>query len=492
VTTTGAADGELVYRSATELVEQLDAGAVSAVELAEAAIARIERFDGSVNAVCVRDFDRALEAARAADAARARGERRPLLGVPMTVKESYNVAGLPTTWGMPEFADFVPDADAVAVERVKAAGAVVLGKTNVPLVLGDVQSYNAIYGTTRNPWDPERTPGGSSGGSAAALAAGYGPLSIGSDIGGSLRNPAHYCGVYAHKPTLGLLPLRGHTPPGLPVLPTESDLAVIGPMARSAADLALLLDVLAGPDPLGSGIAYRLALPEARHTELADHRVLVVDSHPSIPSASSVRAAIDGFATALAAAGAKVERESALLPDQAENARVYLRLLLSVLGSRFPEEVYEHARAEAGQLAPDDRSLTAERIRGTVLSHRDWLAADAGRAVLRQQWQDLFTEFDVVLFPVMPTPAFPHDHSPMATRRIDVDGTEYDYLDQIALAGVATLPGLPATALPIGRSAEGLPIGVQAVGPMYGDRTTIRFAELAARELGGFTPPPGY
>jgi amidase len=484
--------GEQAYRSATELVGAMAGGEVSAVELAEEAIARIERHDATLNAVCVRDFDRALDAARGADAARARGDARPLLGVPMTVKESFHMAGLPTTWGIPEFTDFVADEDAVAVERVTAAGAVVLGKTNVPLVLGDFQSYNAIYGTTGNPWDPERTPGGSSGGSSAALAAGYGALSIGSDIGGSLRNPAHYCGVYAHKPTLGLLPLRGHTAPGMPVLPAESDLAVIGPMARTASDLALLLDVLAGPDPLGSGIAYRLALPGPRHQELADYRVLVLDTHPLVPTAASVRTAIGGFADALTEAGAKVERDSPLLPDQADTARVYTRLLMSTLGARFPAEIYEHTLAAAARLDPADESLDAERTRGTVLSHRDWLADDGRRAVLRQRWSELFAEFDVVIYPVMPTPAFPHDHSPMGSRRISIDGADRPYLDQIAFAGAATLPGLPATALPIGLSDDGLPIGVQAIGPMFGDRTTIRFAELAEREFGGFTPPPGY
>jgi amidase len=493
VTATGATEAELGYRTATELVDLLTQGAVSAVELTEAAIARIERHDGSLNAVCVPDFERALEAARAADAARARGEIRPLLGVPMTVKESFHMAGLPTTWGIPEFKDFVPDADALAVARVKEAGAVVLGKTNVPLVLGDMQSYNAIYGTTGNPWDLERTPGGSSGGSAAALAAGYGALSLGSDIGGSLRNPAHYCGVYAHKPTLRLLPQRGHTPPGLPVLPIESDdLAVIGPMARTASDLALLLDILAEPDPLGAGIAYRLALPAARHTELADYRVLVVDAHPLIPAASSVRTAIGNFADGLTEAGAKVERDSPLLPDQADAARLYMHLLMSTLGARYPAEIYEHMRAAAAQLDPADRSLDAERTRGTVLSHRDWRAADGRREVLRQRWSELFAEFDVVVYPVMPTPAFPHDHSPMGARTISIDGAEHDYFDQLALAGVATLPGLPATAMPIGISEEGLPIGVQAIGGMFQDRTTIRFAELAEREFGGFTPPPGY
>ncbi|MBO0849912.1 MAG: amidase [Pseudonocardia sp.] len=465
-------------------------GHVSAVELTEAAIARIEQHDATINAVCVPDFDRARAAAEEADAARTRGEVRPLLGVPMTVKESYNLAGTPTTWGFPQFKDFVPEADAVAVARVKAAGAVVLGKTNVPVGLGDMQSYNDIYGTTRNPWNPERTPGGSSGGSAAALAAGYGALSLGSDIGGSLRNPAHYCGVYAHKPTFGLVPGRGHTPPAMPALPTEGDLAVIGPMARTAADLSLLLDILAEPDELALGTAYRLALPAPRHTDLANYRVLVVDAHPLLPSSADVRAAINSFASELANAGTKVTRDSPLLPDQAQAARLYMRMLMSALGARFPAEQYEKARDAAARLDSGDQSLAAEHARGVTLSHRDWVLADARRAVLRQQWRELFTEFDVVLFPVMPTPAFGHDHSNMAQRRIDIDGTDYGYFDQIALAGVATLPGLPATALPIGTSSEGLPIGVQAIGPMFEDRTTLRFAELAERLVGGFTPPP--
>src|SRR5450432_3349039 len=249
------------FKTATELSAALAARQVSAVELAQDAIGRIERHDTKINAVCVRDFERALDAARAADAARARGEAKPLLGIPMTVKESYNVAGLPTTWGFPPQKDFRPQEDALSVSRVKDAGGVILGKTNVPVALGDWQSYNEIYGTTNNPFDLGRTPGGSSGGSSAALAAGYGALSIGTDIGGSLRVPAFHCGVYAHKPTFALVPPRGNTPPPLPPLPFNRDLSVIGPMARSAADLSLLLDVIAGPDPLDAGRAYQLELP---------------------------------------------------------------------------------------------------------------------------------------------------------------------------------------------------------------------------------------
>src|ERR1700722_8219937 len=230
-TSSSHAHAHWAYRSAGELAQSLVNKEISALELADQFIARIEALDGDLNAVPVRDFARAREAAGQADAALARGERRPLLGVPVTIKESYNIAGLPTTWGIPAARDFVPQEDALAVARLKSAGAVILGKTNVPLVLGDWQSYNDIYGATNNPWDKTRTPGGSSGGSSAALAAGFGPLSLGSDIGGSLRVPAHFCGVAAHKPTYRLVASRGHLPPRVPDWLTGRDLAVIGPMA---------------------------------------------------------------------------------------------------------------------------------------------------------------------------------------------------------------------------------------------------------------------
>ncbi|WP_280345743.1 amidase family protein, partial [Nocardia neocaledoniensis] len=291
------------FQSAEQLTVALRAGAVSAVELAEAAIARIEREDAAIKAICVPDFDRARTAARAADEARARGEDRPLLGIPVTVKESYDMAGLPTTWGMPEHVNHVPAADAVQVARLKAAGAVILGKTNVPVMLRDIQSFNEIYGTTNNPWDHSRTSGGSSGGSAAALAAGFGALSLGSDLAGSLRTPAHFCGVYAHKPTLGLAPTRGMVAPPSPALPVDLDLAVAGPMARTARDLALLLDVMAGPDPLTHGRAYALALPPPRHERLSDFRVLIIEDHPLIPTGSAVRAGVHRVADALAGGG---------------------------------------------------------------------------------------------------------------------------------------------------------------------------------------------
>jgi amidase len=477
------------FQTAEELLAALRAGDVTSVELTDEAIARIERDDKAINSICVPDFDRARAAARDADAARARGEDRPLLGVPVTVKECYNVAGLPTTWGMPQHRDFVPAEDAVQVSRVKAAGAVVLGKTNVPVGLQDLQSFNEIYGTTNNPWDHDRSPGGSSGGSAAALAAGFGALSLGTDIAGSLRTPAHYCGVYAHKPTLGLAASRGMVPPAEPALPVDLDLAVVGPMARTARDLALLLDVMAGPDPLTLGVAHELTLPPARRDRLGDFRVLVLDEHPLLPTGSAVRAGVQRVAGALADSGARVERHSPLLPDLAEAATLYTQLLVSGSVARFPVDE-EQLRIRAAGLSADDRSLDAARLRGMVLSHRDWLEVNNRREAHRHGWRQLFAEFDAVVCPITPTPAFPHDHDPdLLARKIDIDGVEHPFFDQLVWAGLATMPGLPATAAPAGLSPEGLPVGVQLIGPMFEDRTPLRLAELLEQEIGGFQAP---
>ncbi|MBB4928043.1 amidase [Kitasatospora kifunensis] len=478
------------FQTAEELAAALRAGEVTSAELTDEAIARIERDDKAINAICVPDFDRARAAARAADQARARGEDRPLLGIPVTVKESYDIVGLPTTWGIPLHRNYLPAEDAVQVSRLKTAGAVVLGKTNVPLGLQDVQSFNEIYGTTNNPWDHGRTSGGSSGGSAAALACGFGALSIGSDIAGSLRTPAHFCGVYAHKPTLGLAANRGMVPPPGPALPTDPDLAVVGPMARTARDLTLLLDVMAGPDPLTLGVAHHLTLPPARHERLRDFRVLVLDEHPLIATGAAVRAGVNRVADALVYAGARVERHSPLLPDLTEAALLYTQLHFSGAVARFPVEAYEQFRTLAAALSADDRSLGAVRLRGMVFSHRDWIEANNRRELHRHDWRQLFAEFDAVVCPITPTPAFPHDHNPDPTkRRLDIDGVEYPYLDQLVWAGVATMPGLPATAVPAGRSPEGLPVGVQLIGPMFEDRTPLRLAELLEQRIGGFQAP---
>jgi amidase len=482
----------LDYRSVSELRALLDARKVSAVELFEQSVRRITALDPRINAVVVRDFERALAAALQADAALSRGDRRPLLGIPMTVKESFNVAGLPTTWGLPAGRDWQAPEDAVAVARLKAAGAVILGKTNLATVIADWQSFNAVYGTTNNPWDLTRTAGGSSGGSAAALAAGYVPLELGSDISGSIRAPAHLCGVFGHKPTSNLVPQRGHAPPRAPALPTDltSGLGVCGPMARTAADLSLALDVLVGPDEIEAA-AYRVMLPPARYSALKDFRVLLIDSHPLLPVEGEIRAALDQLASRLAATGAKVARSSPLLPDLAESARLHTRMVRNFVAFGRPPEFFKKHQEEVAALKPDDDSLKAWRTRAPLLSHHQWMAGEIARARLRQQWAGLFREFDVVLCPPFSVVAFPHDQKPdQEQRTIEIDGDTHPYLSLIVWSTVATPPGLPATVMPLARSKAGLPIGVQIIGPLLEDRTPLAFAALLEREYGGFAKPP--
>lgn len=433
--------------TAGETARAVTEGKISALEACDAAIARIEARDGSVHAVVVRDFERARAAAQAFDAA---GDRRasPLAGVPITVKESHDVAGLPTTWGFAQFAALPVTADSVAVARLKAAGAIVLGKTNVPVALGDWQAANPVYGRTLHPHDPSRTPGGSSGGAAAALATRMVPLELGSDIGGSIRVPAHLCGVFGHKPTYGLVPMQGHAFPTTDG--AEFDLAVLGPMARCAADLALALDIVAGPLP---GSAYRLALPPPRHASLAEHRVLVLDAHPVAATDAAVREPIAALAEALAAAGARVLRHHDALPDLTRAHADYRDMLLTILSRGTPNATPVDAHA--------------------------WMSLKDAQARLARRWQQLFVDIDVVLTPPFGVTAFAHDDRPdWADRRLVIDGTETPYGVQMAWPGLATFPGLPATAAPLGLSRAGLPTGVQIIGDLFADRTTIAFAGL--------------
>ncbi|MGE5116486.1 MAG: amidase family protein [Betaproteobacteria bacterium] len=447
-------DDDLESAGAGALAAAVATGRVSALELCDAAIRRIERLDGAINAVVVRDFERAREQARERDDRVARGERAPLLGVPMTVKESYGVAGLPSTWGFAQFADFRPLEDAVLVQRLKHAGAVILGKTNVPPGLADWQSANPVYGRTVNPHDATRSPGGSSGGSAAAVAAGMVPLELGSDIGGSIRVPAHFCGVYGHKPSYGLLPLRGHNFPGTDGAPV--DLAVGGPIARSADDLALALDVLAGPG-LHDAVGWRLALPAPRHARLADWRVLRLDEHPLARVDRGVKAALARLVDTLADAGVRLERTTPLLPDLAAAHRSYVAMLMTAITRGQP---------------PGPQP---------VISAHEWLALLDQRERVRRQWRALFEAFDVVLAPPFGTPAFEHIDEPEWRRRtLVIDGEPTDFGAQLAWPGMATFAGLPATVAPIATGDDGLPIGVQLIGPFLEDRSTIAFA----REIG--------
>ena len=444
--------------TAGELVRALATREVSASELLDAAIARIAAENPRINAVVVLDFDRARGAATAADAALARGETRPLLGLPMTVKESHRAAGLPASWGIPEYAGWTPHADSTGVARLKAAGAVILGKTNVATRLEDWHAANAVYGRTNNPHDLTRTPGGSSGGAAAALATGMVPLEFGSDIGGSIRVPAHFCGVFGHKPTHGLVPITGHAPPPSDAGAAAPEFDVIGPMARTAPDLDLALQVLAGPDgDLAKG--YGLALSPARAGRLADYRVLILDTHPCCTTDSSIKAALNRLGEALAAAGAKVHYASPRLPDLRVAHETYMRMLIAIVGRnrgrRDPMDVW------------------------TWLDGLDLISAH------RSGWAALFEDVDVVLAPPFGTAAFPHaDQMDWSERTLPIDGEATPYGAQTAWPGTATFPGLPSTCAPISRTSEGLPIGVQIIGARFEDRTTIGFAGLIEREIG--------
>ncbi|MDM0119050.1 amidase [Variovorax arabinosiphilus] len=486
----------LTFASARAQAEALAAGRVTAVELLEHVLARIDRFDRAINAVVVRNDEAARAAAREADAALARGERRPLLGVPITVKESFDVAGFVTSSGNPDYADNVAAQDALAVAALRKAGAVIVGKSNVPLALADLQSYNAIYGVSNNPWDTTRTPGGSSGGSTAALAAGYVALELGTDIGGSIRIPAHFTGVYGHKPTAGLVALGGT---GVPSgRRADRDLTVAGPLARTAADLELALDLLLNLEPLAAK-AWKASLPPARHTQLKDFRVLVIDQWPGNPRSLHEALVVERVVERLRTQGVQVSRTAdvpvGLLPDLVLQHRVYRSLLGSSLAA--PPALSEAAQKRLEALAPDDDSADAALLRAPTLRHSEWLKDNERRVALRHQWERFFDAFDVVVTPVAPLPAFAHNHSePKDARTYPVafeDGTrEVRFLDLFHWAGLPVLPGLPATSFPVGLDAEGLPVSAQAVGPYLEDRTTIAFAGLLEALYGGFVAPPGY
>lgn len=477
-------------RSAGELAAALRSRELGSRELLEHVLARVERWNPGLNAIVALDLESARARAQAADEALARGECWGALhGLPITIKDSIEVAGMPCTSGAPELAGHRPATNAPAAQRLVDAGAIVFGKTNLPLYAGDFQSYNALHGTTRNPWDLERAPGGSSGGAAAALAAGLCGLELGSDIGGSIRNPSHYCGVYGHKPSHGIVPLRGHIP-GPPGTRREDDLGVIGPMARSAGDLALALDLLAGPDE-AAGRAWRLELPPARGVKLAGLRVAVWLDDPFCPVDAEVGDALQATVDALARAGVVID-EKARPVDARVSRATYSQLLYGVLGVGFPPALLAGCDAHAPQLEAADESLHALLVRGVAQRHRDWLAAHEQRLALCARWADFFRDHDLLLAPVMPTVAFPHDHSEIATRTIAVNGRPFPYLEQIFWAGLATVAWLPATAVPVGAGRSGLPVGAQLVGPFLEDRTPLAFAAAMADVVGGFLAPPGY
>lgn len=483
----------LAFQSATEMLARLQAREIGAVELLRLHLERVrDDAGGAINAVVAVDEAGALAQAERADAALARGHRLgPLHGLPMTIKDAFEVVGLPATCGFEALRDHRPERDADVVAALRRAGAVIFGKTNVPQGAGDHQTCNAVYGLTRNPWRADRTAGGSSGGAAAAVAAGLSPLDIGSDIGGSIRCPAHFNGVWGHKASLSVVPLGGHIPP-LPPARNPLEMGVAGPLARDARDLQLAMDVIAVPPP-HEAKGRRWALPPPRHERLEDHRIAVLLDADGAPLDGAYRAAIEHWVDDLERAGARITLLRQAPVDTRHALDVYYDLLFAQDGGA-PDEVHAALAALGAEAAADDASFAARIGRAARLSARQWFARLEQRRAIAAQWERFFADHDIVLCPVMSTPAFAHDlsgvdHTAQLGRRISIGGAEHPYLVNLAWPGLVTVAGLPSTAIPTGRLVDGTPVGVQAVGAWLEDRTTLRFAALVQQHLGGYLVP---
>jgi amidase len=439
---------------ALDTAAAIRAGKFGVLEAVDAAIERLEHLDAEIDALAVPNFQRAYDEARALDAAGPRDDQ-PLFGVPMTIKESFDVAGLPTTWGYPAFKGKPAPRDALLVRRLKAAGAVIIGKTNVPVDLTDWQSFNPVYGRTANPHDPARSPGGSSGGSAAAVASGMVACDYGTDIGGSVRVPAHFCGVWGHKTTWGLVPKHGHEHPATSrregfVAAADGPLSIAGPLARNAADLAALTEA-------GAEVPLR-----RRAKPLKECRLLALASLPGAPVDASVRGPTEAALETLARAGIAIDRTSDLLPDIAAHHRSYLKTM--------------NIAMSGGGLAPD----------GTRATAADWFALMNAQAVCNAQWEALFAAYDFVLAPPAPVLAVPHADQAVFRGTLNIDGVDEPGGKGLVWAGLATFPGLPATVLPIGSApylGSELPCGMQVIGPRWSDLDCIAAAEAIGQVL---------
>jgi amidase len=478
------------FRSAKALVARIRKGKITSQRLLELYVARMEKYNPRINAIVATDLDGARKRARAADRALAKGEVwGPLHGLPMTIKESFDVVGMPTTWGLPELKDNFPKRNALAVDRLLNAGAVLFGKTNVPAMLADWQTFNDVYGTTNNPWDRSRVPGGSSGGAAAAVAAGLTGLEIGSDIGASIRDPAHYCGLYGHKPTFGLCATNGQALPGRVA---GQDITVIGPLARSAADLEIALKVIGGPDEIDAR-GWRLSLPAAKKKSLREFKVAVMLNTETAEVDCSVQDRIQAIAEFLARHKVKLSDTARPDIDAAEAHYVFIQLVRAATSRGQTDEVFARNLATAANLSSDDQSYRAWMLKGNTMFHRDWLQWNELRHRMRLKWDAFFQQYDLLLCPAGATAAFRHNQNGERWERmVMVNGKPQPSTTQMFWAGFSGMAYLPSTVAPAGLTPERLPVGVQIVGPQYSDLTCIRFAQLLEQEYQGFVAPPGY
>jgi amidase len=467
---------DLTRLSAREQLRALERGEVSSRELTTAHLERIAQHPEH-NAVVTVDDDGALAAADASDKLRASGRAGgALLGLPVTIKDSLETEGLRTTCGAAELAEHVPDRDADAVARLRAAGAVVLGKTNTPPLCQDIQTSNPLFGSTPNPHDPQRTAGGSSGGPAAAVATHLSPLGIGSDLAGSLRLPAHYCGVHSLRPSYGIVPTRGHLPRPPGWLST-SDMLTVGPLARSAADLELALSVLAGPSPDDSP-AWRLELPAPRHERLAEHRIGIWADDPYCAVDTETGALLERLAKELLDAGAHMD-DTARPVSMADSDRLFQSLMFAGSSASATPEAFAAEVELANTLVPEDTSARTLYPRARTMRHRDWLLANEERQRLRRRWAAYFDDIDILITPAAPTAAVPDQTGvPVPERHITVDGERRAYWQQTTWLNLASLVHLPAATVPLGHTAEGLPLSVQLIGPHLADRTVLHMANL--------------
>ncbi|MBL4758665.1 MAG: amidase [Rhizobiales bacterium] len=457
---------------------------ISPSELLAAYSARIEKFNPALNAIVQFDSERAQETARAADDIIASGnETPPLFGLPCTIKDAFEVSGMVSTGGIPNLKEHMPARDADVVARVRKAGANIIGKTNVPFASGDFQSFNDIYGCTNNPYDLERTPGGSSGGAAAAVVAGMTAFETGSDIGGSIRLPAHFCGLFGHKSSYDIVPMRGHLPPK-PGYLAASDLSVAGPLARSARDLPFLLANIAG----ATNNAWRLDLPSARTRNPKNLRVAVWLDEPFTDVDVESAALIEAAAKALSQAGAKVDFDARPDFTMQEAFVNYALVLYAIVASDFPAHMRVAMIEAAKSSDPEDISHPTLQARSAALNYADWLNLNQERARLQSIWATFFQSYDVVLCPAAPGPAFAHDHQGISKRRLEINGVKRPYLDIVHWAGLASGSYLPASVAPVGQTKSGLPVGVQIIGPWLEDHTPMAVAAMLEDLIGGFVP----
>lgn len=483
---------ELAMQPAHELARRLRRRELRATDLLQTYLERADRLNPALNAIIWRLDEAAQARAEAADAALAKGECwGPLHGVPITVKEAFDVAATPSTWGYEALRHNIASKHAFAVQKLVDAGAIVYGKTNVPTSLADWQTFNPVYGTTNNPWDLQRAPGGSSGGSAAALAAGLCGLELGSDIGASIRNPAHYCGVYGHKPSWGVVSMQGHEPPGLECVDTI-DIGVVGPMARSAHDLSLAMDLLTDPLRIFGLHGWQPAHWQDQGTPPTQMRIAVLVDDACAEVDQTVQQALLRLVDFLRDRGIRVSTDARPVDSQ-EAYRCYISLLRSATGAMMDDASFAQAQATAATFATDDGSYAAWHWRVSTMSHHRWVAHDQTRRKLQRQWSAFFEHYDLLICPIATTAAFEHNQQGWRWERmITVNGQPQPTTDQLFWAGYPGVVGLPATAIPLGLSPQGLPIGAQIVGPMLGDPACLRMARWLETEYRSFVPPPGY